>query len=136
VVAVSENLQGVGHVALTVTDVKRSTDFYQRLFDAEIIFSGEDAVGPITVCASPAIMFGFRTHGSTGAEDRFDPARVGLDHVGFHVDNREQLESWRARLDDQSVTNSGIVEDPNGLHLSFKDPDNIALEFFCMPAQS
>jgi glyoxylase I family protein len=136
VVTVAGNLQGVGHIALTVTDVKRSTDFYQRLFDAETLFSGEDDIGPITICASPAIMFGFRRHGSTGTEDRFDPARVGLDHVGFHVDDREQLESWRARLDDQGVTNSGIVEDPNGLHLSFKDPDNIALEFFCMPPQA
>jgi hypothetical protein len=34
------------------------------------------------------------------------------------------------------VTNSGIVEDSYGLHLSFKDPDNIALEFFCTPPQA
>jgi len=133
---VSENLQGVGHVALTVTDVKRSAEFYQRLFDTETIFSGEDDVGPVTICASPAIMFGFRTHGSTSADDRFDPARVGLDHVGFHVEHREQLEAWRQRLDEQGVMHSGIVEDQNGLHLNAKDPDNIALEFFCAPPRA
>jgi hypothetical protein len=46
--------------------------------------------------------------------------------------------SWRlggARLDEQGVTNSGIIEDENGLHLNAKDPDNIALEFFYMPPQ-
>jgi glyoxylase I family protein len=133
VAIVSENLQGVGHVALTVTDVKRSAEFYQRLFDVEPVFAGEDDIGPITICASPAIMFGFRTHPSTNAEDRFDPARVGLDHVGFHVEHREQLEAWRQRLDEQGVMHSGIVEDQNGLHLNAKDPDNIALEFFCAP---
>jgi glyoxylase I family protein len=39
------------------------------------------------------------------------------------------------RLDEQGVTNSGIIEDENGLHLNAKDPDNIALEFFYMPRQ-
>jgi glyoxylase I family protein len=129
-------LQGVGHIALTVTDVQRSADFYSRLFDAETLFSGEDDVGPLTICASPAVMFGFRMHKSTGAADRFDPARVGLDHFGIHVADREQLEAWQARLNEQGVMNSGIVEDQYGLHLNAKDPDNIALEFFCAPPQS
>jgi len=106
-----------------------------RLFDAEPIFSGEDDVSPITICATPAIMLGFRTHQSTSGDDRFDPARVGLDHVGFHVEGREQLEAWRSRLDEQGINHSGIVEDQAGLHLSAKDPDNIALEFFCAQPQ-
>ncbi len=130
------DLQGVGHIALTVTDAKRSADFYNRLFDAETVLSLEDEVGPLTICVSPAVMFGFRTHQSTREADRFDPARVGLDHLGFHVADREQLEAWKARLDEQGVTNSGIVEDQSGLHLNAKDPDNIALEFFYTPPQS
>lgn len=125
-------LQGVGHVALTVTDAKRSADFYNRLFDAQTLLSVEDEVGPLTICVSPAMMFGFRTHPSTGDADQFDPARVGLDHLGFHVAGREQLEAWRERLDEQGVANSGIIEDGVGLHLNAKDPDNIALEFFYM----
>jgi glyoxylase I family protein len=126
-------LQGVGHIALTVTDPKRSADFYNRLFDAQTVLTVEDDIGPLTICASPAMMFGFRTHPSTGEADRFDPARVGLDHLGFHVADRQQLEAWQMWLDEQGVTNSGIVEDESGLHLNAKDPDNIALEFFCMP---
>ena len=129
------DLQGVGHVALTVTDVKRSSDFYNRLFDTETLFSGEDGVGSLIVCASPGAMFGFRSHRGTTETDRFDPARVGLDHVGFQVADREQLEGWQARLDEQGVTHSGIVEDEFGLHLNAKDPDNIALEFFAASSQ-
>lgn len=123
-------IQGVGHVALTVTDVERAAGFYSKLFDAEVIMSGEDAHGPLMICASPAIMFGFRKHAATGDVDRFDPARVGLDHVGFHVDSREELEQWQARLDDQGIANSGIEEDQFGAHLNAKDPDDIAIEFF------
>jgi glyoxylase I family protein len=126
-------LQGVGHIALKVTDPKRSADFYNRLFDAQTVLTVEDEIGPLTICVSPAMMFGFRTHPSTGEADRFDPARVGLDHLGFHVADRQQLEAWQVRLDEQGVTNSGIIEDEGGLHLNAKDPDNIALEFFYMP---
>ena len=78
-------LQGVGHIALTVTDPMRSAAFYNRLFDAQTLLTVEDAIGPLTICISPAMMFAFRTHPSTGEADRFDPARVGLDHLGFHV---------------------------------------------------
>jgi hypothetical protein len=63
------------------------------------------------------------------------PARVGLDHLGFHVADRQQLEAWRVRLDEQGVANSGSIEDENGVHLNAKDPDNIALEFFYTPPQ-
>ncbi|MGP3982464.1 VOC family protein [Streptomyces sp. KR80] len=72
---------------------------------------------------------------ATAGRDWFDPARVGLDHLGFHVADREQLEAWRSRLDAQRVTHPGLVEDPFGMHLSFKDPDIIALEFFCPAPQ-
>jgi glyoxylase I family protein len=63
------------------------------------------------------------------------PARVGLDHLGFHVADRQPLEAWQLRLDEQGVANSGIIEDEGGLHLNAKDPDNNALEFFSMPPQ-
>ena len=92
-------LQSVGHVALTVTNPKRSADFYNRLFDAQTVLTVEDEIGPLTICVSPAMMFGFRTHPSTGEADRFDPARVGLDHLGFHVADRQQLEAWQVRLE-------------------------------------
>jgi hypothetical protein len=94
-------LQGVGHIALTVTDPTPSADFYNRLFDAQTVLTIEDEVGPLTICVSPAMMFGFRTHPSTGEADRFDPARVGLDYLGFHVADRQQLwlggRGWTSR---------------------------------------
>jgi glyoxylase I family protein len=126
-------IQGVGHVSLTVTDLERAADFYCKLFDAEVIMSGEDAHGSATICASPSIMFGLRKHPSTSSEDRFDAGRVGLDHIGFHVESRGELERWKERIDEQGVTNSGIEDDEYGAHLNVKDPDNIAIEFFAAP---
>jgi hypothetical protein len=43
------------------------------------------------------------------------------------------LEQWKARLDDLGIENGGIVDASYGSGLSFRDPDNIALEFFSPP---
>ncbi|MFF8271963.1 VOC family protein [Streptomyces sp. NPDC016562] len=121
---------GIGHLALTVSEVKRSADFYNRLFDTQTVVDVEDEYGPFVAVASPAFVLGFRTHGTTDRADAFDPARVGLDHCAFHVADRAALEAWESRLDEQGIAHSGIVEDPSGLHLNFRDPDNIAVEFY------
>jgi hypothetical protein len=38
------------------------------------------------------------------------------------------------RLNELGIANSGIVDDAYGHHLNFRDPDNIALELFAVPA--
>lgn len=35
---------------------------------------------------------------------------------------------WQHRLDELGIEHGGIAEDANGFGLSFRDPDNIALE--------
>ena len=65
-----------------------------------------------------------------GHSEAFDELRVGLDHLSFACTDRAELERWEARLDDLHVAYGGIVEAGYGSGLSFRDPDNIALEFF------
>ena len=120
----------VGHVALTVTDVTRSSDFYNQVFGTETAMSTSDEGGDFALLVGPSLILGLRKHPGTGGADRFDPARVGLDHIGLHVSSRDDLEQWREHLDAQGVQHSGVIEDQFGLHLNVKDPDNIALEFF------
>lgn len=43
------------------------------------------------------------------------------------------METWRDRLDELDITHGDIVEDPYGSGLSFRDPDELALEFFAPP---
>ena len=121
---------GFGHVTLTVTDIDRSADFYNRVFSAQTVDASSDAVGPYAICMGPSFMLGLRKHPSTADDDAFEFARVGLDHMGVHVENQEDLEKWRAHLDEQGIVSSGPVSSPYGLHLHIKDPDGIATEFF------
>lgn len=58
---------------------------------------------------------------------------MGLDHVGFGCETRDDLQDWETRLNDLGVAHGGIVDAPYGSGLSFRDPDGIALEFFAPP---
>jgi catechol-2,3-dioxygenase len=68
-------------------------------------------------------------HGS----DSFDERRPGLDHLAFACANRTELEQWESKLNELGIANGGIVDAAYGSGLSFRDPDNIALEFFSPP---
>ena len=63
-------------------------------------------------------------------ERRFDPARVGLDHLAFSVETREQLDEWAARLSAAGIDHSAVADIPPGAILNFKDPDGISLALF------
>jgi catechol 2,3-dioxygenase-like lactoylglutathione lyase family enzyme len=62
----------------------------------------------------------------------FDEFRAGLDHLEFLVAGRSDLDAWAARLDEHGVAHSGVKEPPytSNAMITFRDPDNIQLEFF------
>ena len=67
-------------------------------------------------------------------EGAFDERRVGLDHLAFACSNRAELQEWEARLNEIGIAHGGIVDASYGSGLSFRDPDNLALEFFAPPS--
>jgi glyoxylase I family protein len=62
--------------------------------------------------------------------DRFDPDRVGLDHLSFSVASRDDLEQAIRLFDEQGVPHGNITRLPSyGIDvLPFEDPDGIQLE--------
>jgi glyoxylase I family protein len=119
------------HVALTVSDLSVSGPWYRQLFDGQQLFAGNDGVSEIELYMVPDnLLLGLRQHESTSAGDGFAYDRVGLDHLGLHLNDRAELEKWASKLDELGVESSGLVESAYGLHVSFKDPDGIALELF------
>jgi len=125
------------HVAITVTDLERSTRWYAALFGSDPVLDEDETTGGFhhTVFAiGDGQLFGLHTHPSDPAGDAFNERRTGLDHVAFACADRAELESWRARLDELGIAHGGIVDAHYGSGLSFRDPDNIALEFFAPPA--
>ena len=74
------------------------------------------------------LLMGLRPMAPAG--DRFEPDRVGLDHLSFDVASREDLEQ-AARLFDEHGVIHGEITRLAGIGidvLPFEDPDGIQLE--------
>ncbi len=124
----------VHHVALTVTDLNRSREWYRRLFEADPVMDEDTGPWHHVVWALGNTLFAIHKHPSTDASDTFSEFRIGLDHVSFAADSRDELQKWQARLDELGLKHGGIQDAPYGSGLSFRDPDNNALEFFAPPS--
>ena len=120
-------------MALTVSDLSRSVPWYEQLFDAKPVL--DEDTGPFrhVVWAIGSTLVGLHEFPDRQREP-FDERRVGLDHLAFACSNRAELEQWEARMNELGVAHGGIVDANYGSGLSFRDPDNIALEFFAPPA--
>lgn len=124
---------GITHVALTVNDLSVSVPWYRDLLGCEPVL--DEDTGPFhhTVFLVGGTLLGLHQHPDPAAADPFDERRPGLDHVAFGVADRTELEKWSRRLDEMDVRHGGIVDAHYGSGLSFRDPDNIALELFAPP---
>lgn len=124
------------HVAITVTDLEASTRWYTALFGAAPVLDEDEESGTYhhaVYALDGGTLFGLHTHSGGAATDTFDEHRTGLDHVAFAI-GRDELETWTAKLDGLGITHSGIKHAHYGSGISFRDPDNIALELFAPPA--
>lgn len=126
------NLTGPIHIDLTVTDVERSVEWWERVmgFSRVYDFQQETFRGCSMVHHSGGF-FGVTllSHDATGS-DRFDESRVGLDHFAFGVEDRAELDAWVAHLDSVGATHTGVIEAHFGDTVVIRDPDNMQLELF------
>ncbi|HWC21046.1 MAG TPA: VOC family protein [Flexivirga sp.] len=124
------------HVAITVSDLDASTEWYTRLFGAGPVLDEDEESGTFhhaVFALEGGTLFGLHTHTTSGPTDAFDERRTGLDHIAFAI-SRDDLEGWVTKLDELGIKHSGVKDAHYGSGISFRDPDNIALEFFAPPA--
>ncbi|MEW1931630.1 VOC family protein [Rhodococcus sp. NPDC079359] len=127
---------GLSHVAVTVSDLAASTEWYSRLFDASPVLDEDEESGNYhhTVFAlDGGMLFGLHTHGDAQVSGAFDEKRTGVDHIAFGC-TQDDLASWVSTLDRLGIAHSGVKHAHYGSGISFRDPDDIALEFFAAPA--
>ena len=116
------------HYALTVSDLQRSIEWYERLFGSPPVAVMDEDNFRAAIWFEPMFAIHANRHQLEG--DVFDEARIGLDHIAFGCASREELESWQARLDAFGIEHGEILDRSYGSGLAFRDPDNIQLEFF------
>ena len=120
----------VHHVRLTVSEVARSQVFYTEVLGFAHVMDLPSGVflsnGNVGLGIGPS-----PDPSRTPSADRFDEARVGLDHLSFSVASCEELERAMRLLDERGVPHGEITDlgEAFGMHiLAFRDPDNIQLE--------
>ncbi|GEP40276.1 glyoxalase [Nocardioides psychrotolerans] len=130
---------GYAHVRLTVTDIKRSKEFYDTVFgwpaaidtsehvdEPGVTESQEQFYGGVVYQTPQGTLFGLRPVGSQS----FDSSCTGLDHVSFIVADLDALKQAAAALDEAGIPHGevSVLEDAGLAILSFQDPDDINLE--------
>ena len=137
---------GIHHLRLTVTDLQRSRQFYTSVLGFEVAAESPPSDDPSAaevfkilfggvVMIRGNLLMGLRPMAPPG--DRFDPDRVGLDHLSFSVATRGELELALRLLDEHGVTHGQITSLPSfGIDvLPFEDPDGVQLELTAPMAQ-
>ena len=123
--------RGISHLDLSVSDAETSAAWYQRVLGLQRL-RRDDLPGRtmIVLLHRPTgLIIGLNEHQNM-PDGRFDERRCGLDHVGFAVSERAELDVWQARLAELGVEHSPVADADTGAALVFRDPDNIQLEMW------
>jgi glyoxylase I family protein len=120
----------VHHLALTVSDVRRSADFYNSLLGFQtalewgprLLLSNGSMILALTPASDPAQAI---------PTDRFNENRLGLDHLSFSIGSKAELEQAVRLMDSRRVPHGEIKDLGEGMKiyvLALRDPDNIQIE--------
>jgi glyoxylase I family protein len=130
---VPSSMPSIAHVAVTVSDLATSKPWYTEVLGVEPVLDEDTGAFRHVVYSLGATLLGLHGFPELISTEPFDEHRPGLDHVAFGCGSRQELVEWADRLDQLGVAHSGIVDAGYGSALSFRDPDNIALELFAPP---
>lgn len=123
-------LGGYDHVSLSVSDADRSAAWYvEALAFVEVRrVKGERFERVILLHPESQIALGLTCHEQDGERRSFNERQIGMDHMAFSTDGREELIAWKARLEEMGIDHSEIKDTPTGALITLRDPDNIQIE--------
>jgi catechol-2,3-dioxygenase len=126
----------IHHIVLTVSDSKKSADFYQKVLGWKIVEQHEDHA-----CLCPdgeeypksefMLIVGEKRDDKI-LSNPFSRNNIGLDHFAFNVDSKEELKVIEERLKSLNIEmeEGGITDDDfGGTAIFCTDPDGMKVEF-------
>lgn len=113
---------GLTHLALAVNDVERTMEFYQRVFDMQVMYHEKGFLQLTTPGYNDILVFEEKKDqpiGQTG----------GIAHFGFRLKDPADMEE----ITNKVISAGGIIIDkgefvPGSPYLFFKDPDGYEVE--------
>ncbi len=128
-------IAGRVEVNLTVRDPVASATWYSSLLGMEELYdftSGDGRMRYIALVEPLSQLVLCLVGHMDNRGELFSEFRTGLDHLEFVVDRRADLDEWADRLGQLGIEHSGVknLDYTSNAMITFRDPDNIALEFF------
>jgi glyoxylase I family protein len=119
----------VHHLTLTVTDVKRSQEFYTNMLGFQLAAD----LSPRVLLSNGSMLLGLTPPSDSQqaiSSDSFNENRIGLDHLSFSIASLDDLKQAVRVFDEHGVAHSEIVDlaDFKINVLMLRDPDNIQIE--------
>lgn len=113
---------GLTHLAIAVSDIERTLNFYQDVFDMAIMYHETDMIQLTTPGSNDIIVFEKKNSDSIGNSG-------GIAHFGFRLREANDVEDLRKRI----VRAGGVIVEegefvPGSPYIFFKDPDNYTVE--------
>lgn len=122
----------VGHIGINVNNLEVSTQFYQDLFDFDILGeSTEDGKKFAFLGNNGELLLTIWEQ----SDKKFSDSTAGLHHLAFLLKNREELDQFELKLDQFDVRKiyNDVVSHAEGMGsggLYFYDPDGSRLEVY------
>jgi catechol 2,3-dioxygenase-like lactoylglutathione lyase family enzyme len=121
----------INHVHIRSSDPRASASWYEKYFDARILWEREIMPGTVTVSMEVGgpvrLNISSKPVGSSDEKSVAELNRLGLEHFGFDV---LDLESELHRLEDDGIrVVLPLTEVPTGARLAYiEGPDNVLIE--------
>lgn len=126
------HISGYHHLSLSVTDLERSTRWYEDLFGLQVVaeITGNGFRRKRLQPPEGTLTLTLTQH---EAEERvpFDERHPGMDHVALALRDSDNLKAMKVRFEELGVEHSELKESGGGaMMITLRDPDNIQLEVF------
>ena len=127
-------INGFGHIDLTVTDVERSVRWWEDVLGFKLINTRETPDFKLWSVIHPVrVLHRVMSH-SNPASDRFDECAVGLDHLALRVPDRARSKRGRSTSMTAASHTRVCWKNWRAQSIVFRDPDNIQLELWAFDA--
>lgn len=123
------HLTGIHHLKIPVSDLARSTHWYQQVLGLTITTQFSDDNGVVRGVAGTVAGLGH-----TLLALREDPEAAagikGFDPIAFAVHDHNDLQAWMTHLDQIGVPHTPMIEATAGSLIAADDPDGLHVLFY------
>ena len=126
---------GYHHLSLSVTDLGKSTEWYQQVLGLDVAAEIEgEGFSRIRIRAPESGVTLTLTRHDQQSGETFSERRPGMDHVAVEVGSVDDVLELKGRFEQLGVDHSDVKTSDRGTAMvTLRDPDNIQIEVFGGP---